>query len=144
MKRYHIGQDPVTIHRQDNLVFSRIPSESLSGTLVRRGSLSLSREADEIEVHTVTAGTGPQVRDERLPHGGLPVRPCEFNRAYAELIAPRLRHARPPVDVCSPEGPEERSFPSSPAGSPTYSLCNGHLRDLFALLEECRSAGSPA
>jgi hypothetical protein len=89
-------------------------------------------------------GVDPRVPDDRLPHGGLPVRPCEFERAYADLVAPRLRHARPPVGACSPEGPEERSFPPSPPGSPAYSLCNGHLRDLFGLLEECRSEGAPA
>jgi len=93
---------------------------------------------------TMSDGIDPHVPDDRLPHGGRPVRPCEFDRAYADLVAPRSRHARAPVSACSPEDPEERPFPPSPPGSRAYSLCNGHLRDLFADLEEGRSAGSPA
>jgi hypothetical protein len=85
---------------------------------------------------TPRADTSDQAgRDDRLPHGGAPVRPCEFERAYAELITPRSRRPRGPVAECSPEGPEDRAYPGAPAGSPPYSLCNGHLRDLFAALE---------
>jgi hypothetical protein len=91
----------------------------------------------------MSSGSGSPIPDDRLPHGGLPGRPCEFERAYADLIAPRLRHVRPAVGACSPEGPEERPFPPAPAGSPAYSLCNGHLRDLFSLLADVRSAGHP-
>lgn len=74
------------------------------------------------------------VVDDRLPRGGKAARPCEFARAYSELVASRETGAPPPVRSCSELGPEERPYPPSPTGRP-YSLCNGHLRDLFEALE---------
>jgi len=75
------------------------------------------------------------ILDDRLPRGGRPSRPCEFERAYAELVKPRLKGARAPIGICSESGPEERAFPVSPTGR-LYSLCNGHLRDLFEALDQ--------
>lgn len=69
------------------------------------------------------------------------MRPCEFERAYEELVQPRERGVRVPVGRCSDSGAEERSFPPSPHGRP-YSLCNGHLRDLFAALDKVRAEES--
>lgn len=79
--------------------------------------------------------------DDRLPRGGRSARPCEFERAYQELVQPRERGTRAPVGRCSDSGAEERLFPSSPAGRPYY-LCNGHLRDLFDALDNVRAEES--
>jgi len=81
------------------------------------------------------------VVDDRMPKGGRPVHPCEFERAYIELVKPRERGARAPIGACSESGAEERSFPVSPGGKP-YFLCNGHLRDLFEALDNVRAEES--
>jgi hypothetical protein len=90
---------------------------------------------------TMSAPSSEFLPDDRLPHGGRPVRPCEFERAYADLLAPRTARPRARAVPCSPESPEERGFPEPPAGARNYSLCNGHLRDLFTGLEELRGTG---
>ena len=59
-----------------------------------------------------------------------PPRPsCEFERAYRDLV-PLSAPPRPEA-ACSPETPELREYPLPPEGGRRYSLCNGHLSDLF-------------
>lgn len=86
------------------------------------------------------SGDVPEV-DDRLPRGGRSARPCEFERAYQELVEPRKREAQALIGPCSDSGAEERVFPPSPTGRP-YSLCNGHLRDLFGALDNVRAEES--
>lgn len=79
------------------------------------------------------------IADERLPKNARGGHPCEFDRAYAELVAPTATHGRGLPRPCSELGTEERSFPVSSTQRP-YFLCNGHLRDLFEALDSVRSA----
>jgi hypothetical protein len=89
-------------------------------------------------------GSDLYTAQERPPRAGLPVPPCEFERAYADLVRPGASRRRPPVAACSGDEPTERSFPPPPPGAKPYTLCNGHLRDLFADLEALRSQASSA
>lgn len=81
------------------------------------------------------------VNDDRKPMGGARMHPCEFERAYAELVKQREPGVRPAMRSCSDTGSDERSFPVSPSGKP-YFLCNGHLRDLFEALDRVQGRES--
>ena len=78
--------------------------------------------------------------EEFAPRGASRAPPlaCEFARAHLELIGsvggPETHGA------CSHEPPEVRSFPASSAGSRSYALCNGHLRDIYTALEAKHAA----
>lgn len=76
-------------------------------------------------------------KDDRMPITRATLHPCEFERAYVELVMRQETGARPAVRLCSDTATEERIFPASPSGR-SYFLCNGHLRDLFEALDRVR------
>jgi hypothetical protein len=70
--------------------------------------------------------------------------PCDVDRAIRELTGhPRATDA-PGTHECSPEPPELRSYPVPPAGGVAYTLCNGHLRDVFEAVAPPRHPTAPA
>ncbi|MCI4326845.1 MAG: hypothetical protein L3K16_04320 [Thermoplasmata archaeon] len=50
----------------------------------------------------------------------------------------------PGTHECSPEPPELRSYPVSPSGGAPYTLCNGHLRDVFEAVAVPKSRATVA
>ncbi|MGB6501181.1 MAG: hypothetical protein WBG19_07270 [Thermoplasmata archaeon] len=72
---------------------------------------------------------------------GRPV--CEVQRAYRDLIGRAPAETHGGANPCSPEAPELRSFPVAPTGGAEYTLCNGHLRDLFDELSRLPSHSAP-
>jgi hypothetical protein len=67
---------------------------------------------------------------------------CDVDRAYRELVGHPRAGTVEGANVCSPEPPEPRDYPASPAAGAKYTLCNGHLRDLFDELGRSRAAAS--
>ncbi|MCI4369885.1 MAG: hypothetical protein L3J81_00985 [Thermoplasmata archaeon] len=78
---------------------------------------------------------------DAIPHPHRPRPVCEVERAYRELVGHGRAGTRDGTSACSPEIPEERSFPAPPDHGTPYTLCNGHLRDLF---DEQALARTPA
>lgn len=62
---------------------------------------------------------------------------CEFARAHLDFLGTPPKESQ--TLGCSPEPLELRSHPVPPDGSERYVLCNGHLRDLYSLIDTTRN-----
>jgi hypothetical protein len=80
---------------------------------------------------------------DRGPSARRPRAVCEVDRAFWELFGHARAGTTGGSGVCSPEAPEPRDFPAPPAGGTKYTLCNGHLRDVFEEQAHIRTPAVP-